>query len=113
MNKRSVGSLTEHRACEYLCSQGCMIVERNYSCRLGEIDIVARDGEELVFAEVKYRRSRNFGLPEHAITATKMRRMRRVAEWYMAERGISSETALRFDVIAMDSEELRWYRNAF
>ncbi len=113
MNKRSIGNITEARASEYLEAQGCTILERNYRCKLGELDIVAKDGDELVFVEVKYRRSERYGLPEQAVNRTKQANMRRVASWYLAEHRLSEDMPMRFDVIAIDSEELRWYRNAF
>ncbi len=92
---------------------GYVIVERNYSCKLGEIDIIAKDGEVLVFVEVKYRRSERFGLPEQAVGREKQARLRRSAQWYMAVEGISEMCSVRFDVVAMDSREIRLYRDAF
>ncbi|MBO4627832.1 MAG: YraN family protein [Lachnospiraceae bacterium] len=113
MNKRSVGSVTEERAMEYLTGQGYEPVQRNYRCRAGEIDLVARDGEYLVFAEVKYRRTEEFGLPEEAVDAKKQLRIRRAAAWFLKEQRIPEDTPVRFDVVAMDSREIRLYKDAF
>ena len=113
MNKRSVGSVTEERAMEYLTGLGYEPVQRNYRCRAGEIDLVARDGEYLVFAEVKYRRTEEFGLPEEAVDAKKQMRIRRAAEWFLKEQRVPSDTPVRFDVVAMDSREIRLYKDAF
>lgn len=114
MNERSVGTLTEQRAAEYLTAKGLRILEMNYRCRIGEIDIIADapDGT-LVFAEVKYRRSELYGLPEEAVGSRKANNIRKVALWYLTERGLTQDSAMRFDVVAMDSREIRWYPNAF
>ncbi len=113
MNRRSVGMQMEQLAKEHLENSGCTVIGQNFRCACGEIDLIARDGAELVFAEVKYRRSHAYGLPEQAVTAEKQRKIRRVAEWYLQVRHFSQETSVRFDVIAIDSEQIRWYRNAF
>ena len=114
MNERSVGTLTEERASEYLTCNGLQVLERNYRCKIGEIDIVARDADgTFVFVEVKYRRTRNLGLPEEAVGIRKQEIIRRTALWYLTEHRYSPESAMRFDVIAMEPDEIRWYRNAF
>ena len=113
MNKRSVGSVTEERAMEYLTGLGYEPVQRNYRCRAGEIDLVARDGEYLVFAEVKYRRTEEFGLPEEAVDAKKQMRIRHAAEWFLKEQRVPADMPVRFDVVAMDSREIRLYKDAF
>ncbi len=114
MNERSVGTLTEERASEFLSGNGLTIVMKNYRCRIGEIDLIARDTDgTLVFAEVKYRRTKSLGLPEEAVGSRKQDIIRKVALWYLTEHRLSTESAMRFDVIAMDSEEIRWYQNAF
>jgi putative endonuclease len=87
-------------ACEYLALQGLQIVERNFRSHRGEIDIVAREGEYLVFCEVKCRESDECGQPEHALTPGKVRQIRTVAEGYMVRRGLR-EQACRFDVVAI------------
>lgn len=114
MNERSVGSLTEERAAKYLTEQGITVLETNYRCPLGEADIVGKDTDgTIVFAEVKFRRSLSYGLPEEAVHTTKQNKLRRTALYYLTEHRLSPETALRFDVVAMDSTEIRWYRDAF
>lgn len=75
---------------------------RNYRCRTGEIDLVARDGEVLVFVEVKARRGRTFGSPEEAVNLGKQRRLRRLAACYLAEHRITDGQAVRFDVVAVE-----------
>ena len=77
------GRAGEEEACKYLMGKGMQILERNFRCKLGEIDIIARDGETLVFAEVKTRRSHKYGSPLLAITPGKMRHMALAAEYYL------------------------------
>jgi putative endonuclease len=99
-NRRARGAEGEEIACEYLLLQGMRIIERNYRTRRGEIDIIAREGEYLVFCEVKCRGSDACGVPELAITSGKARQVRRVAEGYLAWRAIR-EQPCRFDVVAI------------
>ena len=114
MNKRTVGSETEARASEYLMSQGLRIVVKNYRCRLGEIDLIAAEPDgTVVFAEVKYRRTNASGYPEEAVDFRKQETIRRAALWYLTEHRLSPESPMRFDVIAIDSTEIRWHKNAF
>jgi len=112
-NKRTLGTVTERRAEQYLESIGYEILERNYRVKTGEIDLIGRDDKSLCFIEVKYRKDLRFGLPEEAVTPLKMRTIRRTAEWYLLTHPHPAEFELRFDVVAMDDTELRLYKNAF
>lgn len=99
-NRKETGRLGEDLACGHLEGEGFSIEERNLRTRQGEIDIVARKGDLLVFAEVKTRRSREFGEPEESVTPEKARRIRRLAARYLSERhGPSLD--IRFDVIGV------------
>jgi putative endonuclease len=101
MNRAATGARGEDLAVAYLERAGLTIVERNFRCRAGEIDVVARDGEELIFVEVRTRRSTAFGSPEESITARKQRKMAECAYSYLAERG-SHLGPWRIDVIAIE-----------
>ena len=79
MNNKAVGGLGEDFAVYYLESCGYRIIERNFRCRLGEIDLIAQDGKTLVFVEVKTRRSRRYGSPQEAVTTAKQAKLRTVA----------------------------------
>ncbi len=98
MNNRALGKTGEDAAAEYLCSKGYSIAERNYRTRQGECDIIAYDGEVLVFAEVKTRCSDRLGLPCEAVTRKKQRNISQVALVYLQEKGLG-ETNVRFDVV--------------
>ncbi len=92
------------------------VLERNFRCRGGEIDIVARDGEAIVFVEVKERSGTSHGTAVEAVTPTKRRRIVRAARIYAAIAGLT-EGLLRFDVVAIDWQahgpQLRYERDAF
>ena len=112
-NSRTLGTLTERRAEEYLVSQGYRILERNFRTKTGEIDRIAREGDALCFIEVKYRKGNAFGLPEEAVDTRKQQKIRRTAEWYLMSHGQGNACFLRFDVVCMDDTGIRLYRNAF
>lgn len=112
-NKRQKGSSYERRAADYLVEQGYKILEMNYRCRSGEIDIIARDREYLVFIEVKYRYSAAGGLPEEAVDWKKQKRISRVASYYCMKHGISEAMPCRFDVVAFLKDEIHLIQNAF
>jgi putative endonuclease len=95
------GEAGEDLACAHLRSLGYVILERNYRCRSGEVDIVARHGESTVFVEVKERRGTSHGEGVEAVTFGKRRRVIRAARLYAASKGIS-ERPIRFDVVAID-----------
>ncbi len=96
------GRSSEALAAAYLRGRGYRIVERNYRTSLGEIDIIARDGDTIAFVEVKARRSRRYGPAKGALTATKRRTICRVAQLYLKATGQSGVRA-RFDVVAIDA----------
>ena len=98
---------------EYLESLGWKILERNYRCRIGEIDLIALDGRTLVFVEVKYRRSGACGSPGEAVDVRKQHTICRVADYYRMVHGIPETQSCRFDVAAVQGERLELLRNAF
>jgi len=99
VDRRTVGIEGEAAARRYLEGLGFRIVEENFTCPLGEIDLIARDGEVLVFVEVKARRSTRFGTPAEAVHPRKQRQILRVAEAYMRERRL--RVPCRVDVVAV------------
>ncbi|MBI4428479.1 MAG: YraN family protein [Ignavibacteriales bacterium] len=101
LTNRQRGTIGEELAAEYLMNKGYQILERNYRFEHGEIDLIAQDGEELVFVEVKSRKSKSFGEPEESITEVKEGRLRDAAEGYLYEKDIENRTC-RFDVVAVE-----------
>lgn len=100
MSNRSVGDQGEGIALRYLESLGYELVERNHRTRYGEIDLIVRDEETLVFVEVKYRRGTGYGSPLEAVTQRKQEKIRAVAEAYLAESGEDFDE-VRFDVVGI------------
>jgi putative endonuclease len=105
------GEMAEDRACQLLKSEGYEIVARNWRCRSGEVDIVARDGTTLVFVEVKSRRSETFGGPEGAVHAAKQRRIVSAARAFLSATGC--DLPVRFDVVTFIGARARLHRDAF
>ena len=106
--RKKLGNRGEKIAANFLRKRGYRIIEKNYHSRLGEIDIVARENDSVVFVEVKTRRSTDFGLPEEALSYDKRRRLSKVAMGYLAHRRIQ-DTNCRFDVVSilMDDKKVR------
>jgi putative endonuclease len=106
----------EERAAEHLKGQGYLILSRNFKTRIGEIDIVAQDGETTVFVEVKRRETGGHGGATEFVDPAKRRKVVATARIYAARHGLSNRL-LRFDVIAIDlsrgSEQLRHHKGAF
>ena len=117
MNKRQVGASNESLACEYIASCGGEILKRNFSCRQGEIDIIARDKSYLCFIEVKFRKDDNFGAPQEAVSLSKQRRICKVSKFYLYTRYKSFDIPVRYDVLAISATDgilsFRWIKNAF
>ena len=98
--RRTLGDRGEQAAALYLARQGMRIVERKFRCRGGEVDLIATDGADLVFVEVKTRSSGAFGEGSEAVTATKRRRILRAAALYLSARDSLSRPC-RFDVVSV------------
>ena len=93
----ALGARGEERAAKHLESLGYTIVERNYRCRHGEIDIIARENGDLVFVEVKSRRNTSFGYPSEAVDSRKQRKLALSGEQYLIDRDLG-EIDCRFDI---------------
>lgn len=107
------GRLAEQQAIDYLTAMGLSLVERNYRCRMGEIDLVMRDGATTAFVEVRYRRSSSHGTAAETVDARKQQRLIRAAGHYLLYRKTGGG-ATRFDVVAIDGDSPpRWIRGAF
>ena len=117
-NKRQTGAYYEQAAGHYLEQLGYEILEYNYRCRSGEIDIVAKDGDYMVFCEVKYRADGRKGNPLEAVDARKQNVIFRCAMYYLTEHHIE-DVPCRFDVIGiqgkdgMKGAEITYIKNAF
>lgn len=114
IDKRTIGQKGEEIACKSLKKNGYRIIEKNFRCRQGEIDIIAEEKGVICFVEVKSRFSENFGLPEEAVTRWKQRRMYAAAIIYLEKNKIKLRD-VRFDIVSVDlkDEKVRVLKNAF
>ncbi|QSX08714.1 YraN family protein [Alkalibacter rhizosphaerae] len=112
MDRIKIGKAGEEEACGYLKNKGYTIVAQNFRCRHGEVDIVATQGEDLVFIEVKTRNNRNFGRPCEAVGWKKQRHIQKTAMFYLTKYG-SVEMNVRFDVVEVEKEGIHHIENAF
>ena len=103
------GAAAEARALAFLQQQGLTLVEQNFSCRWGEIDLILRYQETLVFVEVRQRSSARFGGAAASVSAGKQAKLWRTAEVYLQR--IRRIPVCRFDLIAIDGDQLEWMRH--
>lgn len=112
-NARNTGSCYERKAADYLKKQGLFILKYNYRCRLGEIDLIARDGEYIVFVEVKYRKNNSSGAAMDAVNPAKQKTICKVARYFLAVEYHNVDLPCRFDVAGIDGDKIHWVKNAF
>jgi putative endonuclease len=117
LNKRVVGDDKEMLACSFLEEKGCRIIERNFRCWMGEIDIIARDGSYLCFIEVKFRKDNSYGDAKEAVNYSKQKRISKVSSFYLYSKKVSFDSPIRYDVIAESVDDgiltFDWVKNAF
>lgn len=102
--RQELGKSGEDLACEELTARGYAIVARRHRSRGGEIDIIARDGDTLVFVEVRRKSREGYGTAAESVTPWKQRQVVRMAVDYLAREGLYDRCAIRFDVVAIDDE---------
>ena len=113
INKRTLGEEYEKTAGEYIKGLGYEIIEYNYRCHYGEIDIIAMDKCDLVFIEVKFRHSGKFGTPFEAVNRQKQNTIMKTATYYMLENDIPENTYIRFDIVGIEDDNIVLIKNAF
>ena len=109
-----MGALYEQQACDYLISQGLRWVSSNYSCRMGEIDLIMQDGDCLVFVEVRARASNAFGGALASVTYSKQQKLIKTAMLYLMVNR-QHHRPMRFDVLSVEGVPavITWVKNAF
>ena len=108
-DKRELGRLAEDDALAYLLLQGLKLVQRNFLCKGGELDLIMRDGKSIVFVEVRQRSSQDFGGALASITPTKQRRMVCAAQtWLLTQKSLP---ACRFDAVVIEGGRMEWLKN--
>lgn len=109
-----IGKLIEDNACDYLEQQGLKLLTRNFLCKMGEIDLIMRDKDDLVFIEVRYRQSDDYGDGVESITWHKQKKIINAANIYLNKYKISENVGCRFDVLGVSvKQEIHWIKDAF
>ena len=117
-NALQTGQDAEQLALDYLVDRGLSLVARNYRCRLGEIDLVMRDGACLVFVEVRFRRQNRFSKAARTVDANKQRKLLRAAGLFLTRNQYRQPPVVRFDVVGIDAggdaaTQVSWLKDAF
>ena len=113
MNKRTEGAKWEKVAGEFLERHGIQVIQYNFRCRFGEIDIIGMDEDVLVFYEVKYRRDAEYGKPAEAVGSRKQKVIIKVSDYYRMVNNISWDTPIRYDVIVIQGNVIELIPAAF
>lgn len=118
LTSRKVGFSYETLTCKFLQKHNLKILLRNYCCRAGEIDIIAKDQDTVVFVEVKFRRQKKYGEAQETVNYQKQRRIIKAALHFLVVNKLAEKVACRFDVVAIHhyqgkSPQLSWIKNAF
>ncbi len=113
----AIGARHEQQALEYLKNSGLTLIEKNFRTRLGELDLIMRDGKTLVFIEVRYRKNTQFGGPIESVSYQKQQRLLRAAHIYLSQRQQFQNLAYRFDIVGITGtgtdQRIEWIQNAF
>ncbi len=112
--QQRIGAQAEQLALEHLMAAGLRLVERNYRCRFGEVDLIMNDGDALVFVEVRFRRSERFGGAVASVDHHKQRRLITTAQHFLQTHPALQRRPARFDLVAVtEPNTLEWIQNAF
>ena len=112
-----VGHKAEVIAYHHLVKQGLKLIVKNYSCRYGEIDLIMRQDQIVIFVEVRYRQSVNFGLPQETVNYYKQQKIIKSAQNFLLQKKISNQCPCRFDIVAIHGtipdHKINWIKDAF
>lgn len=106
VGKRAFGMQLEVHAAHFLCAQGMSLLQRNFQCKLGEIDLIMREGNTLVFVEVRFRRSNSHGHACATVDWRKQRKLQRAAQVFLLRSGLRDQLPCRFDVLGITRDPL-------
>lgn len=115
--KQTIGKNSEDYACHFLQTNGLQLIERNFRCRFGEIDLIMQENDSMVFVEVRTRNRTDYGNALESISRSKQRKVIRTAAYFLQQQKLYDKIACRFDVISLqnhaDETTLEWIKNAF
>lgn len=114
---KTKGFHAEEIACRYLVSKGLLLVEKNFFCRFGELDLIMKEKDSLVFVEVKYKKNQDFASCISAVTEKKQKKVKQTALYYLHKNQLFEKIACRFDVVTLcgniSCPEISWLPSAF
>jgi putative endonuclease len=111
---RKRGNEAEQRVCAFLLAQGLVLAKANFQCKFGEIDLICRDGECVVFVEVRWHHDVGFGDSASTVNRAKQKKIINTAKYYLQQNKIFNQVPCRFDVVALSSKnQLEWIKDAF
>lgn len=113
VHRKKLGDLAEQRACEFLQAQGLELMTQNYRAACGEIDLIMRAGDEIVFVEVRSRAKKDYGTPIESINKNKQIKMIKTSLIFLQQRNWLDKVSCRFDVIGISHDHLEWIQDAF
>lgn len=110
---RSIGQQAENAACAFLEKKGLKLLIRNYHCKLGEIDLIMQDNEDIVFIEVRKRMHADFASALESVTYTKQQKIIKTATFFLQNKGWLDKACCRFDVVGLSDGRIDWVKDAF
>jgi putative endonuclease len=112
-NMRERGNYFENQALQYLKRHGLKLLQRNFCCSLGEIDLIMLEQNILVFVEVRYRQNQSYGPAVETISYHKQQKIQKAAHYFLLTHKIYQKNYCRFDSVTIDGEKMKWTKNAF
>ena len=116
-DKKTIGQHWEKVAIDYLQAKGLKLIKSNFNTKYGELDLIMKDNQYLVFVEVKFRNNSRFGGAVSAVTTSKQKKILKTAQVYLQQQGLNAyNTPCRFDIVAIDGSKpikINWLRDAF
>ncbi len=113
MHKRAIGNQYEKIALSYLKQNGLKLIQQNYWCRFGEIDLIMQSNNSIVFVEVRFRKNINYGHPLETINLKKQIKIKKTASYYLQQKQLNNSFC-RFDAVSIDNQNgINWVKNAF
>lgn len=113
MTGKSKGTEAEAAICHFLLQQGLKLIEKNYRCAGGEIDLIMQEHDMVVFIEVRLRENNSFGHPIETVTWYKQRKLTKAALLYLQKKQWLNKKNCRFDVVGVNNNQIEWIKNAF
>lgn len=111
--RKKIGDLAEQKACEYLQAHGLKLIIKNYRCVYGEVDLIMRDDQDIVFIEVRSRTNTGYGSAIESINKNKQKKIMGTSIRFLQQRNWLNKVNSRFDVIGIHHDSIEWIKDAF